>query len=809
MLKSYFKVAFRSFLKDKKYSIINLSGLIIGLASVFIILAYVKYELSYDKYYSNSSRIYRITETAWYNDHFRHDAYAAQGIGNVLVHDIPGVEAATDFLPYSGEFLINHQPVKLTTIAVSGNFFSIFNLPLKYGHPASVLSYQNDIVVSENFVKRYFSHQTVIGKQIFTQNDDKSKSIYTITGIMQNIPGNTHFTADIIMALKSSKDSFNLNEGYGQYILLSKNTAISEVKKSIPAIYKKYGFPSSTTINFQQATSIHLHSNIEGEYFANSSIVYVYVFLFVAAFTLVIACINYINLNTARSLQRLKEIGVRKIMGARRKELSIQFIAESVLFFAVSIPFAIAVAYLLWPMFAHIVNINIPASYLLGPGALVILVAATAVTGVLAGSYAAFFVSRLRPVHILKDWQKSSAVNMRVRKSLIVFQFAISVAFIIATTIANQQLYLLNNMDLGFNRNQLIILPSESFGNSSQSFKSILLKNPNITSVSINSWNLGKWYSGFTATDMPGDSTPVWQMNVLHVDADFSNTMQMKVIEGRPFGRVYPMDLVNFDSLADGMENKKPLTLEQRQNILSARPIIVSAPVAKMIHLQEPVVGTVLNKPYLAGTVVGEIKDFIGVSLLQKQPAVILTLDPDPEFGYTYIRLSPQNMQETIGYIRKTWQKFFPGHVFDFSFADDKLNEQYDTQTRMASVFDTFAALAIVIALLGLVSLVALTVQQKTKEIGIRKVLGAGIADIIGLLSKGYITLIFIASLIAIPVTWWAMNRWLQDFDYRISIHLTTFIIVTAACLLTALLSIVAQTIKVARANPVNSLRAE
>ncbi|HVX49323.1 MAG TPA: FtsX-like permease family protein, partial [Chitinophagaceae bacterium] len=711
----------------------------------------------------------------------------------------------------SNEFLLNNDPIKLNSLHVDSTFFSIFNLPLKYGNAKHVLYTDKSIVISEDAASKYFAGQNPVGK---TFNDIYSKDIYTVTGVMYNIPGDTHFKADAVIFKSLTWRDKQLDlRGYSgvcQYIMLSSNTGIGDITKKLSAFYAKYNFPAGLTLHMQPVSSIHLHSNIPDEPFANSSIKYIYIFLFAALLILIIACVNYINLNTAKSLQRTKEIGVRKVLGAQKKQLTLQFTAESCLFFCSAIPFSVSIAYLAWPWFSQIVNIAVPRSYLLNMSFLVAVFLITLTAGLLSGSYAAFFVSRLRPAHILKDWQKSIAVNMRIRKVLVVLQFSITVSLIISTVIINRQLHLLNNMPLGFNKQHLIVLPSQNFRASLPAFKSELLKDADITGISVANWNAGQYYQGSASMQDPNDSTKNWKFSFLSVDMDFFKTLQIPMRTGRPFAAKYPADHPDFDSLLSEKSNGHKLTPDEKSEILSKRSIIITHNVAEMMHLQEPLVGKALKYPVLKGTVIGEVQNFLGTSLLQKAPAVVITASADDEaYGAAYIRISPQNTAKTINHIHEVWKKFFPGRVFDFSFVDDKLNQLYTSQQRMASVFSAFAVLAIIIAMLGLFSLVALTVQQKTKEIGIRKIMGAGVTDILQLLAKGYMFLILTASLIAVPVTWWAMNKWLQDFNYRVHIQWYTFTLVIAACLILALISISVQTIKAARRNPVYSLRTE
>jgi len=810
MFKSYLKIAIRKFRKDAQNSFINLAGLIAGLTSVFIIAAYVKYELSYDKHYTNSSRIYRLVHKKENDGVQTEYTQVPSALGYALQHDIPGIEATTFMNADPVDFFLNAQPVKQECIFADSRFFNIFNLPLKYGNGIHVLQNRNDVVISETMANKFYPGQNPVGKNLTSKDFNGKPIVYSIKGVMYNIPSNTHFKADAVISAPSRDKDLNWR-GYRavtQYIMLNKNISITQIEKKLPVFYTKYNFDQGSALRLQPVTSIHLHSNIPDEHFSNSNISYVYVFFFAALLILLIGCINYINLNTARSLQRVKEIGVRKVIGAKHTQLSVQFIMESTIFFCAALPFSLLAAYILWPLFTRVVNVQVGSGYLIDAGFIFALLGITLAAGVMAGTYAAFFVSRLRPAHILKDWQKSFAVNMAVRKALIVLQFAVSVTLVMATIIVNQQLRLLNNMQLGFNKKQVVMLPNVMFINSPAAFKSTLLQNTHISSVSVASWNAGYGYGGSAASTDPNDSTKNWEFSFIYADEDFFKTMEIKMLEGRPFSAEYTADDIKVDSMIKTAK-KQHLSHDEINKIDASRSIIITRTVADLIGLKGPVTGKVLNYSVLRGTVVGEAPDFLGTSLLQKAHAVIMCPAAETRFGNIYIKLSPGNIPQTIGYIHQIWQRFFPDKAFDFVFVEDKLNKLYDEQQRMAAIFNSFASLAIIIALLGLFSLVALTVQQKTKEIGIRKVLGANITDILKLVSKGYLGLILVASAIAVPVAWWGMNSWLQGFNYRVNIHWLTFAIVVASCLFLALASITAQTLKAAKANPVNTLRTD
>lgn len=806
MLKNYLKIAWRSFIKDKTYATINLIGLAIALASVLMIAAYVKYELSFDKYYSNSDRIYRVVAERKTDSLFEKTFTMPDALAYTLKNEFPAVESVTKIQDAENDFRVNGKNTRVEYLMVDSSFFDIFNLPFISGNAKSSLINNNSIVLTESLAKKLFPSENPIGKQLKYKGYTKVYKPYIITGIIKDIPLNTHFQAEAIMADTRKQEPLDWR-GYStsgvKYIMLRNGSDINALSKKIPSIYKKYYFPEDTRIIFQPVTSIHLHSHIKNEPFPTSDIKYIYIFSFIALLILFIACINYINLTTARSLQRVKEVGVRKVLGAAKKQLAFQFIWESVILFCIALPVAFLMGYLLWPLFAKIVNINAGKLILLNWQFMAAIILLSIITGIISGSYPAFFLSRLEPVSIFKDRQKGFSVNLNMRKSLIIFQFVISIGLIVSTIIVYKQLYLLNNKQLGFNKNYLIKLPAQQFNGQIASFKNELKTSKDIFDVSISSWKLGDTYGSRSSMSRPDDSTKSWSFGFVNADADFLKTMQIKLIKGKNFSSTPD----NIDSLVYSSSSK--LTSEERNRIQYSKPLIVTSQTAENLGLKQPVVGTVLKLGALQGTIVGEINEFIGISLLEKSPMVVISKRINPSSGNTYIRINSKNIPHTINFIKSKWKQFFPDADFSFSFMDDDIAALYKSQQRLATLFTTFAALAIIISLLGLFSLVALIAQQRTKEIGVRKVLGASVAEIISLLSGNFVKLILIAFIISTPIVWWAMNKWLEDFQYRINITWGIFFIAGLGSLCFALLVVSIQAIKAATANPIKSLRTE
>jgi putative ABC transport system permease protein len=806
MLKSYFKIAWRSFIKDKVYAGINLIGLAIALAGVLMITAYVKYELSFDKYYSNSNRIYRVVAERKTDSLYEKTFTIPDATAYTLKSEFPEVQSVTKIQDAENDFLVNGKNISVKYLKVDSSFFDMFNLPFISGNANSALINNNSIVLTESLAKKLFPSENPLGKQLGYKGYTKIYTPYTVTGIIKDIPPNTHFQAEAIMADTRKQEPLDWRS-YSisgvKYIMLKNGSDISALSKKIPSIYKKYYFPEDTRIIFQPVTFIHLHSHIKNEPFPTSDIKYIYIFSFVALLILFIACINYINLTTARSLQRVKEVGVRKVMGADKKQLAFQFISESVILFCVALPLAFVMSYIIWPAFAKIVDIDAGKLVLLNWKFITAIILLSITTGIISGSYPAFFLSRLQPISILQDRQKKFSVNLNIRKSLIVFQFVISIGLIVSTIVVYKQLYLLNNMKLGFNKNYLIKLPGQQFNGQTAAFKNELKTSKDILDVSVSSWKLGNTYGSSSSMSRPDDSTKNWNFGFVNADPDFLKTMQIKLIKGNNFSPQPD----NIDSLVYSSSSK--LTIEERNNLRYSKPLIITKATAENLGLKQPVVGTVLKLGALQGTVIGEINEFRGISLLEKSPMVVISKRINPPFGNTYIRVNSKNIPQTIDFIKSKWKQFFPDADFSFSFMDDDVAALYQSQQRLATLFTTFAGLAIMISLLGLFSLVALIVQQRTKEIGIRKVLGANVMEIVTLLSGNFVKLILIAFVISTPIAWLVMNKWLEDFQYRISISWWIFFIAGFGSLCFALLVVAIQAIKAAMANPVESLRTE
>lgn len=809
MFKSYVTVALRAFWKDRNYAFVNLFGLAIGFACVLMIVAYVRFELSYDTSYSNAPNIYRCVGVHNVGGTITESVSVPEPLGKTLASEYPDIASFTslnnavlEFKSKNGEF------TTLPGVSTDANFFKVFNLPFVYGN-AICLRTKNTIVISVSTAKKLFSVKNPVGLSL----TDISKQVYIIGGVIKDLPANIHFSADVIIPQPITNEtlSYRAWSNSRQYILLQQNTSINQLQNKLTPFYTKYDFGDDRTLRFQPVQSIHLHSNISDEQFANSDIRYIYIFSAIALLILFIACVNYINLTTARSLRRTKEVGIRKVMGAGKGQLTRQFLIESLLFFSITLPAGGLIAKMCFPYFTQLLNLPSVSIDLFSIQTVVILLLTSFIAGTTSGLYPALFLSRLKPVKVLKGWK--SPVSLGLRKSLIVFQFVISIVLIITTIVVQMQLNFINNLNLGFNKEHLIVLPYAYIDQKESeiiAFKQSLLAYKNISNVSrAGSLSIGNGYGGSSSMTTPGDNSKEWNFASIDADFDFIKTMQIPILAGRNFSTDYAADRISPWEVEDSLQKKSgKVSQDEWMNIYSLRSIIITRKTAELIHLKQPYVGQIVKLGALQGTVIGVIDDFRGLSLKQKNPAIVLRAYATGG-GNTFIRINPNNIQQTLAYIEKVWKQFIPNQSFRFSFVDEQVQNLYDSEQRLAKFFGIFAALGIAIACSGLFSLVALIVQQRTREIGIRKVLGASIKEIVQLLSADFLKLVIIGIFIASPLAWWAMNQWLEDYESRI--RLSWWIVVTAGIvvIIIALATVSIQAIRAAMMNPVKSLRTE
>lgn len=814
MIKSHLTLAIRNFQKGRLVSVVNLAGLAVGLASVMLIIAFISYELSFDKHYENSDRIYQLVMESGETLPAVRTNVVPIPLGNTLMQEFAEIEATTLFSPNEIAFLVNEHPELLKTLVVSSNFFDIFRFTFVRGNPKTALLSKSGIVITERTASCLFPGKEPLGQTMTRKTIDGTAQSFTITGVIKNIPGNTHFSTDVIETFPDNRPQEALNfAGFSalpQYVLIRKNSDVARLQAKLHDTLKKYGLRTKNNITMLKVTDIHLRSgDINSIGLNTGDIRYIYILGSVAILILVIGCINYINLTTAQSLQRIKEVSIRKTLGSMRMQLALQFIGESFLFFIAALLLAFLLAALLWPAFNSAMHVQLPMGELFGFKNILTFGSLALLAGIISGVYPAIFLSNMQPANILKTSQNKLSINFSLRKTLIVLQFSISVVLVICTIVVWQQLELFKNRPLGFNKEHLLVVSPILVPGSPSAFKNTILSNPNILAASFVNMKLGTDFGNKSSNTNPFDSTQRLDFAYVHADFDFVKTMGIRLREGRSYSPAFGTDGLNIDSANTRIrelalkEKKDPAKMEYLQE-----SIIITESVVKKLRLKKPL-NSVLFEGSAHGKVVGVLEDFQLTTLKKESPLLIYSLGEENRYANIYIRLNSSNIPKSIRFIEKTWKQFFPDQLFQYAFADDSLQKLYESENRLASIFTLFAILAIAISSLGLFSLVALIVKQRFKEIGVRKVMGASVPGIVMLLSKDFLKLIILGVVIASPFGWYGANKWLENFANRIEVEWWFFALAGTMAVLTGAFTVIYQTIHAARMNPVHVLKSE
>ncbi len=812
MIKNYFKIAFRNLMKYKFISFINLFGLTVGLTCCLLITTYILNELSYDKYNKNAENTYRVTRS--FNN--------AEGVvslnlstisppfGYYFPTDFPEIKKMTRLLN-SGTVALKYKDKLINEPNVffaDENLFDVFTLDVLKGNPNTALKEPFSVMMSEEAARKYFGNEDPMNKVLRADNQFDVK----VTGIYKAFPSNSHMHPGMLVSFNTLKDSAVYgekglrtnwgNNSFSTFLMLPDHYDPKKMIARFPAFLDKrmageeyVGQQASkfTTLGLQKLTDIHLRSHSDDETETNGDIDRVYIFGAIALFILLIACINYMNLSTARSALRAKEIGIRKVIGARKKELIFQFLGESVLISWAAISLAFICLYFTLPWLNKISGQQLSVSLLVKWQILLPIFLTPFAVGILSGIYPALFMSSFQPVQTLKGLFKVRGSSISFRKVLVVAQFAISIVLIITTIIVFQQLRYMQQTSLGYDKEHIITLPYyNSINPQYEAFRNELMQNSGGVKDVARSSRIptGRLLDANGASAMTGDSLrPVTaDIKFLAADYDFIPTYGIQVVAGRNFSRTYGMDTTNF--------------------ILNEASI-------SAIGWKSPqdAVGKDFQYGGRNGHVIGVIKDFHFESLHQKIVPIVLVNPPvspnDSRFNNLSIKIAGNNIPSALASVEKIWKKYLPEIPYQYSFLDEKFTELYQSEQRQGTIFTVFACIAIFIACLGLFGLSAFSITQRIKEIGVRKVLGANVSSIVALVSKEFLKLVLIAAIIAFPVAWYAMTHWLRDFAYRINIHWWVFVLSGILALIVALATVSFQAIKAAVADPVKSLRSE
>jgi putative ABC transport system permease protein len=789
----------RILLRNKLYSTINILGLTLGITACLLIGLYIWQETHYDAFHEKKDRIMRVTME--YGDAGNVNKVAVTGtkVGPEFARKFANVESFSRTI--IGSRVIANGEKKFTedkVLFADSAFFRIFSFDLLKGDREYCLNAPDKIVITETMARKYFGNDEALGKTLRIGN---SKD-HIISGIVSNIPGNSQIKFDFVIpfinlsAAKQEEQWFTAN--YVTYLLLNdagqKDNLQKQVSQYLHEVSKKELFTDGSgylTHHLEPLTSVHLQSTLDGLE-PNGNITYIYVLGIIACLILLIAGVNYSNLATAQSASRGTEVGIRKVMGATRKQLLARFLGEAALTTFISLVLGILMAILLLPYFNQLANVSIPLVLLTKPVFFLCMILMVIVISLFAGAYPAFMLSGSKIGNILKSGLRVTTAGGAVRKSMIVFQFVTSVFLIIATIVVVKQLSFIKNKNLGFDKELIVVLPVDGkLQQGYEEYKRALSMLPGVKAVSgaYESPSFIRWSDGITAET--GKEKKEISVKAIPVDFDFIKVMDMKLISGRDFNQA---DLLEMD------------TSQQRANYQYSF-ILNEKAVSEMGWSPEEALGKKIDKGG-TGTIRGVVKDFHFTSLHQPIGPLVIFLAPDM-VQETYVKLSEGNLQQHISGLENIWKERVPQSPFEFRFLDEDFNTLYKTEQRTAQIFSLFAGQAILLACLGLFALSAFTTVQRTKEIGIRKVMGATVTQLMFLLSREYLILVCLAIIIAIPLAWLAGNRWLADFAYRISISSWIFAIASGIALLIAFLSVSLQTMKAAKANPVNSLRSE
>ena len=821
MVKNYLKIALRNILKSKTFSFINISGLSIGIGAFLLILIYVQSEWSYDKFHRNSSSIYRVALAQYLNNELIiASAENYPGVGPALTAEFPEVKGYARLynMGYKNNLVITYEeaingPIQFKHrkfLYADSSFLPMFGYEMKYGQAERALQEPFSAVISGEYAKKYFGDEDPIGKMLRLEDDDGNNELAKVTGVFKDLPVNTHLKFDVLFSYKTLyargdwaptryDQTWERKDMY-TYVELEKGADPTVLESKFPSIVEKYspGLAERNrrdVLSLQPLESIHLHSKLAEEAEPNGTASTVYTLTLVAVFILIIAWVNYVNLSTAKAMERAGEVGVRKVMGAFKHQLVRQFLAESAIINLASVLLAILIMALVLPLFNNLSGLALAFLDLFTGEFLGMLVLLWMVGTVLSGLYPAFVLSSFKPAIVLKGKFSKSSKSVFLRKVLVVFQFTTSVALIASTLIVYDQLNYMMDQNIGMNIDRVMVVERpgvapndrQAFQSSIDVFRNELLKNGDVSAVSTSLTVPGKKREYKSSVKKYGDTDDnIVTLRLNSMDDQFTSVFEMQVLAGRTFSKDYPND--------------------------TDTSVVITASAAKLLgfeNVEEAVGQTIAITDFQWNPIiVGVVNDY-------HQEALQKGLDPIMFFCTYYggefysMRISGDRLNETIAHVNDSWDKAFPGNPFEYFFLNDYFNRQYAYEQKFGSLFTFFAVVAILLGCLGLFGLSAYTAQQKTKEIGIRKVLGSSVNAIFILLSKDFVKLIGIATLVAVPLIYYFMGLWLGTFAHRIDIPVLVFVLAGGAVMIVALITISFQALKAARVNPVDSLRYE
>ncbi len=796
MFNNYLKITIRTISRHKSYSFINVSGLAAGMACCILIMLFINNEFSYDDYHEKADRIYRLVDDIYAPGRgVLETATSSTRFAPFLLQEFPEIKNGVRFLQRRRLVEFNEKKIfEDNCFYTDASVFSVFSFNLMKGDPETALSDPRTVVLSESIAAKYFESESPMGNTLRIDNTD-----YKITGIMKDVPANSHFIADIFISIETLIQIPNVKRNFFDnwarhefytYLLLKDGSDYKVLESKLPAFIEKHAAEDIKTIlggsleaHLQPLKDIYLRSDRFMELGQNGDIKYVYIFSIIALFILIIACINFMNLSTARAANRAKEVGLRKVAGACRNQLIRQFMGESFIFTVSALLISLFLVLLIFPFYNSLTGKDFGFDDLLSLPILAGSFTILFFVGFFSGSYPALFISRFQPVKILKGDLSAGSKSSSLRKGLVVFQFTLSIILIAGTGLVLDQVDYLKNKKIGFDKEHVVILPIRLMAVRSnyESVKSELLQNPNILSATVSIGYPGEIVAGDAITIVRPEGDLKTTVAMFYTDHDFIKTMGMKLVSGRDFSK---------DITTDAEE-----------------AFIINEAFVKNYQIENP-----LETRFMwgdkQGRVVGVVKDFQYKTLKNEISPLVIHIAPNNTRIFA-ARIKPENISETLDYIQEKWIELNPGYPYEYSFLDETFDKMYRSETKQGQIFTYFSGLAIFIASLGLFGLASFLIGQRTKEIGIRKSLGASVKSILMLVSKEFTILILIANIISLPASYMLMSKWLQNFAYRVDMDWRIFVLSGVFALTIAVLTVSFQSIKAALVNPANTLRHE
>jgi putative ABC transport system permease protein len=806
MLKNYFKITIRNLLHHKIYSFINIFGLAIGIACCLLILLYIQDELSFDSFHEKANRIYRVNTDLKFGTTELALPLCSDMLGPIMKKDYPQIEEYTRIYSYNNPKMIRQGNNFITEHGIAyadSTFFKVFTFPVISGNTSHILNEPNTVVITESIAEKYFGTNNVLGR--FIETDDDGNRLFKVAAVIKDMPVNSHFRFSFIFPMH------NLNYNWGNlvsfnfrtYLLLKKGTDYKEFEKNFVTFNDKYAFPfAQRFMNIKSKSDfikagnrlehtliplrdIHLYSKRTQEISPTGTIEYVYIFGVIALFILIVACVNFMNLTTARSANRAREVGLRKVLGTQRTNLISQFLFESIIMTSISVVLASLIVSFILPAFNELAGKEMMVRDIFSYPCLIILIMLPFIIGISAGSYPAFFLSRFLPVEILKGKLSTGSKSGMVRSALVVFQFATSIILITGTIIIYNQLNYIQNKNLGYQKDQLLIINGAYSLNNIDAFHDEMMKVPGISSATISGFlpvPSSRSFNVFFTTPSMGAENGL-TMQQWMIDYEYMKTLGIELKSGRNFSENFGND---------------------------SSSVILNETAVKKLGLSQPLNSKLYSfnqNKHVSYNVIGIAKDFNYESLRQNIGPLCFVFGKN--VGNITFRINAANIPDILSKAESLWKNMVPGIPFSIRFLDESFNEVYKTERRIGLIALIFSLLAIIVASLGLFGLSTFLAEQRTKEIGVRKVLGAPFTSLLFLLLKEFLKWIVIANIIAWPIAYFIMEKWLQDFAYRIDINLSIFILSGVIALIIALITVCFQTIKAAIANPIDSLRYE